>query len=793
MINFPKKYKDSQLKTFAKQYDQIITDKKVSYSVFPIPTSHPLNEGNFYSFFMQDFLQKRDPKLNAEMQFLFTTNKIALIQQAQQFFMKKKQPLEKLGVDKLNLFIASQERKKTKTNLKILDTYLGINDVQQTNQPSFLSFHQSLLDKIKTSNYIKSKSTVVYQSFKMRAQIYPKDIIWKEETKNIYTLTYFVETKNHTLHIPVIEPDSIFGDVALLVHPQDKRYKKLIGKHVLIPIINKAIPILGDDTVNISKSNGIKRVTPSIDEESVFLAQKHKLSLDQFIYDQEGKYTELTGMFQGQNRDDFLDNVIQTLEDFLHFVQHKDIQEIKIQVPYCRYNDEELHPLLVNQQSIDVDSAKLALQAELEDDEFLKSIKNELLNLLPNTEIIFSDSDFLPGEYNLYLHSLKKDILPVAFLEKDRYDRFLQEILLQYIILGKFIHNQAIVYPSRLDKKGERFSCFSLQNKDFFDNINSFGLNATRLAVIIQGEISQDLLRMYDTLLRQLRNGVRYWRFQDLKANFTEKEAIQKVSKKGNEADFRILSELDDLRTEYQSLTDYTFIKFFFPKLHLFIQNKFLSRYLELQKSEGSEARLDAIFLVIQKLLIMLYPLLPQYTKALSYVSGISIKNTNFPLEIKKKNSQSVILYKIFEQISTFKQSLNIQKHQHISIFLKADTHSLEEFKNHQAIFESLLKIDNINLIRMHENEPNGYQLFSRDVFTIGIKNEKTNLKEKLSIDDLKDEYQSLLEQKEVIRIYIMQSHNLGITSSPQLDIKQEQLAEIQLKISKIQTKLGLT
>ena len=68
-----------------------------------------------------------------------------------------------------------------------------------------------------------------------------------------YRLRYFIDTKNISLLVATTWPETIFADVALAVHPDDKRYKKLIKHKVIIPIINRAIPIIADESVNPNK------------------------------------------------------------------------------------------------------------------------------------------------------------------------------------------------------------------------------------------------------------------------------------------------------------------------------------------------------------------------------------------------------------------------------------------------------------------------------------------------------------------------------------------------------------
>jgi valyl-tRNA synthetase len=100
-----------------------------------------------------------------------------------------------------------------------------------------------------------------------------------------YNLRYFVDTKNISIIVPTIWPETIFADVALAVHPDDKRYKKMVNNKVIIPIINKAIPIITDESVDPNKGTGIMRITPAHDKQSLMIAQKHGLNRDKFAID----------------------------------------------------------------------------------------------------------------------------------------------------------------------------------------------------------------------------------------------------------------------------------------------------------------------------------------------------------------------------------------------------------------------------------------------------------------------------------------------------------------------------
>ncbi|MEY3197980.1 MAG: valine--tRNA ligase [Candidatus Parcubacteria bacterium] len=75
------------------------------------------------------------------------------------------------------------------------------------------------------------------------------EVEYKEEKTSLYHIRYFVEGKGDSILVATIRPETMFADVAVAVHPKDKRYKKWIGKNVLIPLINKPIPVIADERV----------------------------------------------------------------------------------------------------------------------------------------------------------------------------------------------------------------------------------------------------------------------------------------------------------------------------------------------------------------------------------------------------------------------------------------------------------------------------------------------------------------------------------------------------------------
>lgn len=121
------------------------------------------------------------------------------------------------------------------------------------------------------------------------------EIEYEEEEGNLYYLKYFIEGKGEAITIATTRPETIFADVAVAVSPHDKRYKKLVGKKVLIPIINRPIPIIVDESVDMTFGTGALKVTPTHDPVDFDIGQRHNLPMDIFALDRKGRFTKAAG------------------------------------------------------------------------------------------------------------------------------------------------------------------------------------------------------------------------------------------------------------------------------------------------------------------------------------------------------------------------------------------------------------------------------------------------------------------------------------------------------------------
>jgi len=142
------------------------------------------------------------------------------------------------------------------------------------------------------------------------------EVEYKTEKTKLYYIKYFIDGKGESLTVATVRPETMFGDVAVAVNPKDRRYKKWIGKHVIIPIVNRSIPIIADESVSMEFGTGVLKITPSHAEEDFLIAKKHGLPLELYAFDQKNIFTEHAGTeFVGKDAYVFLDNLIQLLQE----------------------------------------------------------------------------------------------------------------------------------------------------------------------------------------------------------------------------------------------------------------------------------------------------------------------------------------------------------------------------------------------------------------------------------------------------------------------------------------------
>ena len=416
MNSFPKKYKTQDLRNRAKIYREKQTNHNINnetsrhFFLNTLPISQKLSYQDFFPIYMSNFfsykknidnkqLHEWEENAPSEQLFLVYWDQLQNICSSYNFFNKKNQTLSQVWTNKLERHITSRNKKNFNINKKILDSYLSSPHKIYVPDSNMYLYILEKFHTLRNNGKITKETKIWYRSFNLQTSIPPQNILRKEEKIPCYTLKYFVGAKCEALPVCVEDIDLCCGDVALLVHPKDKRYNKYIWKNAIIPLCNRQIPIIWDENVNIAVNNWIQRICPCSNEESIDLAKKYCLPTDVYVFNQQWLYTEYIHepAFIWQERDKYYNNIVWFIEDIGNLAQKS---EKITKIPYLNHTKERLVPYKIEQFTINLYDEKQEILNKIFDwnlkfsflekgfSEILKElaeIQNELNNKLNNS------------------------------------------------------------------------------------------------------------------------------------------------------------------------------------------------------------------------------------------------------------------------------------------------------------------------------------------------------------------------------------------------------------------------
>lgn len=141
-----------------------------------------------------------------------------------------------------------------------------------------------------------------------------EEVIYEEKQGNLYYVAYQIVDSNEMITIATTRPETILGDTAICIHPQDERYSKLKGKKVIVPIANREIPIIEDEYVDMEFGTGCLKITPAHDINDYGIGQKHQLeTID--IFNADATLNSFGLEFEGMDRFEARKAVAQRLEE----------------------------------------------------------------------------------------------------------------------------------------------------------------------------------------------------------------------------------------------------------------------------------------------------------------------------------------------------------------------------------------------------------------------------------------------------------------------------------------------
>lgn len=162
---------------------------------------------------------------------------------------------------------------------------------------------------------------LIYRGYRMvnwdpeaKTNISDEEVIFKEQNGKLYFLKYKIEGSEEFLSVATTRPETIFGDTAVCINPNDERYAHLKGKNVIVPIVDRVIPIIEDEYVDIEFGTGALKITPAHDTNDYEIGQKHQLKMIDAL-DDDGNLNEHGLHYAGQNRFEVRKKIAKELEE----------------------------------------------------------------------------------------------------------------------------------------------------------------------------------------------------------------------------------------------------------------------------------------------------------------------------------------------------------------------------------------------------------------------------------------------------------------------------------------------
>ncbi|REC52748.1 valine--tRNA ligase [Chryseobacterium piscium] len=162
---------------------------------------------------------------------------------------------------------------------------------------------------------------LIYRGYRMinwdpeaKTNISDEEVIFKEQNGKLYFLKYKIEGTEEFLSVATTRPETIFGDTAICINPNDERYAHLKGKNVIVPIVNRVIPIIEDEYVDIEFGTGALKITPAHDINDYEIGKKHQLPMIDSL-DDDGNLNEHGLHYAGKNRFDVRKQIAKELEE----------------------------------------------------------------------------------------------------------------------------------------------------------------------------------------------------------------------------------------------------------------------------------------------------------------------------------------------------------------------------------------------------------------------------------------------------------------------------------------------
>ena len=566
-----------------------------------------------------------------------------------------------------------------------------------------------------------------------------EEVIYKDVPGAFYHIKYFIEGTNDYLEVATTRPETLFGDTAVAVNPNDERYKDLIGKNVVLPIVNKLIPIIGDEHADPEFGTGIVKITPAHDPNDFEVGNRHNLERI-IVINPDGTMNENALVYNGLDR--FLcrkklvkdlknSGLLISVEEITHSVGHSERTGVMVEPYLSKQWFVKMRPLadrvLENQKDKD---SKVNFVPER-----FEKIMNHWMEITydwcisrqlwwghripawykgdevyvgmeaPTEDGWIQDEDVLdtwfssalwpfstlgwPEETDLLKRYYPNNVLVTGY---DIIPFWVNRMTFQGLhFTGKRPFKDCLIHGLIRDKEGRKMSKSLGNGVDPMDVIDEYGCDALRYFLSTSSALGQDL--RYDeekvkstwNFINKLWNASRFclMNIDDLKGYDFSNLDVQ---------DKWILSKLNKVISKVtKNMESYEFNNAG-GELYNFIWSDFCDSYIEMSKfSLDSVSTKSTLCYVISAILKMLHPFMPYVTDEIYsmlpirdaeniMVSSYPLVNEEFNFDNEEKETEEIIGF-----IAAFR---NVKQENAIS----KDAKVMVNFDN--SLINKMLKLD---------------------------------------------------------------------------------------------------
>jgi len=728
-MEIPKIYnpKDFEDKIFSKWSENNVfnpdyqnnTDKKFSIVMPPPNVTAQLHLGHALNITLQDILVRYKMMNNYKVLWIVGTDHAGIATQ-----MVAKNKLKEQGID------SSELNRDEFLNyiIQIKDTHRAqiINQIKKMGASVDFSREKFTLDKdlneavnkvfkdLFKEGFIYKGTYLINWSVALQSALSDEEVEYKEINGKLYYFYYPIKDSSEKLIVATTRPETILGDSALAVNPEDNRYKNYIGKKALVPIINREIPIIADSYVDKDFGSGVVKITPSHDPNDYNIAIKHNLDFINII-NKDGTLNKNTPLaYQNLTREQARIKIIEDLKNLDLFIESK--KHIH-KVGHCYRSNTIIEPLISNQWFIKMKELAKAGLLALEKEEikfypkywqntythWLNNIKdwcisrqliwghripafyckNQNCSLFNKVIIdqefckecnnkLIQDDDVLDTWFSSWLwpfSTLKwledsddfKEFYPTNTLIT-AYDIIFfwvaRMVIAGYKFTNKAPFKDIYITPLIRDNKGKKMSKSLGNGIDPLEIIEEYGTDALKFSfayLSIQGQdilISKDSFKLGSKFVNKIWNATRF-----LLLNIEQEKAIPEIK------DYNVVDKWIIYRLAYNSKKiKEAFDRYDYAEAsHLiydFFWNDFCDWYIEISKEDLKNNKivtLSKLLFILKNALKLLHPFMSFVTEELySKLSNDLLIKQNYPKEEDFQDySETALLFKEVKDIVT--------------------------------------------------------------------------------------------------------------------------------------------